>query len=409
MGKNGIQQNQDIRDREKSGGFLSDERTACPANRREKGLITVTVRLRSFFSDRSYPIRIGSGILSSELLRFLAEVKPTKIGVVTDSQLAGRCRELFQPLAAIAPLTVAEFPSGERNKTVGTVMTLFSEFARAKFDRRSILVAFGGGVTGDMTGFLASIYMRGIPFVQIPTSVLSMSDSSIGGKTGVDMPEGKNLVGAFYQPAAVIIDTDMLKTLPGSEFVNGMAEVIKHGLISDSGFFRRISESREDILAGKPESLVSMIETNCRIKGRVVRLDERERGLRQTLNFGHTFGHAVERASDFSIPHGYAIALGMAAEGYISCRRGILQEADLARMNAELAAWGLLSYAGRLASLDRGIFGESAAMDKKNAGGKVKAVLLERIGRVYRKGGLWSFDISREEMAGALDFFAGLH
>ncbi len=248
---------------------------------------TVPVRLVKTL-DQSYVIRIGRSIFERELTNVVGEISPTGVAVVLDSNLerlyAKRVEKLLQAFGI--PARLISFPAGEKNKHLGTVTKLFTKLARSGLDRRTLIVALGGGVTGDIAGFLASLALRGIPFVQVPTSLLAMTDSSIGGKTGVDTPEGKNLIGAFYQPKAVIIDTEFLDTLPEREYINGMAEVVKHGLIADAAYFDKLEESADRILGRDYDWMTEIIARSCEIKARVVENDERETGLRQTLNFG---------------------------------------------------------------------------------------------------------------------------
>ena len=284
-------------------------------------------------------------------------------------------------------------------------MRIFGKLSAMAFDRKSVIVALGGGVTGDISGFLASIYLRGIPFIQVPTSMLAMVDSSIGGKTGVDSREGgKNLLGSFYQPEAVIIDMEFLSTLPGTEFINGMAEVIKHALIRDRAYFNFIRDKKSEILSLEPEVLAGLMEKSCRIKVSVVEADERERSLRQILNFGHTLGHSIEKTSNFSIPHGYSLALGMIIESHISFSRKLLSEREFSEIVNLIGSYGLDSYKARLRGFSFGRIIESALSDKKNLKREIKAVLLKRIGEVFEENGSFSFVIGENEIKAGLDY-----
>ena len=270
------------------------------------------------------------------------------------------------------------FPHGEASKTLATVGDLASRLARAGFDRKDGLIALGGGVTGDITGFLAASYMRGIPFVQVPTSLLAQVDSSVGGKTGVDIPEGKNLVGAFYQPKAVYIDPEVLATLDRREFLSGLAEVIKYGVIRDASFFHFLAENRERIIALEPLCLEQMISTCCRIKAEVVEQDEREGGLRRILNYGHTIGHAVEAASAYSLSHGFAVAIGMVAAARLATLKGVLAAEDGRRIAALIAHYGLPVAVP--SDLDRDVIKTYLKTDKKVMAGKVFYILPTAIG-----------------------------
>jgi 3-dehydroquinate synthase len=249
--------------------------------------------------DRSYPIIIKKGILS-QIGRDLQEKKiAKKYVIISDSTVSSIYGE--KVLSAITETgieaEIIEFPAGEASKNLALVAELSSKLAKLGVDRQDGLIALGGGVTGDITGFLAAVYMRGIPFVQIPTSLLAQVDSSVGGKTGVDIPEGKNLVGCFYQPRCVYIDPDVLNTLPSSELLNGLAEVIKYGVIYDNDFFEYLVTNRKAVLDLELTVCEEVISKCCQIKADVVEADEREADLRRILNFGHTLGHAVEAAS----------------------------------------------------------------------------------------------------------------
>ena len=257
---------------------------------------------------------------------------------------------------------------------------LSSELAQRGFDRGDALIALGGGVTGDITGFLAAVYMRGIPFVQVPTTLLSQVDSSVGGKTGVDLPEGKNLVGVFNQPKAVYIDLDVLHTLPPDELRGGLAEVIKYGVIHDAEFFAFLAENRDAVLALQSDVLTQLIARCCEIKAWVVEQDEREGGLRRILNFGHTIGHAVEAASDFQLIHGKAVAIGMCTAAELAVRTGCLDEQDAQAIRQLIEQYELpISIP---AELDRQVIKKYLLHDKKTVGGRVFYVLPESIGKV---------------------------
>ncbi|GAB4342381.1 MAG: 3-dehydroquinate synthase [Desulfobulbaceae bacterium] len=339
---------------------------------------TVTVGL----GERSYPIFIGPGMLSrvgSDLdQRKLAK----RYGVISDDHVAslygGSLLESIRRAGIDCELLT--FPRGEASKNLQTIASLSSELARRHFDRADGLIALGGGVTGDITGFLASIYMRGIPFVQVPTTLLAQVDSSVGGKTGVDIPEGKNLVGTFYQPRAVYIDADVLRTLPEEELLGGLAEVIKYGVILDGDFFRFLEEKREALLSLDTETVSATIARCCEIKARVVAEDEREGGLRRILNFGHTIGHAVEAASDFQLIHGLAVAIGMCAASRLAVRTGCLAPDACERIVSLVRAFGLPTMIPP--GLDRERIKGYLRTDKKTVGGRVFFVLPTEIGRV---------------------------
>ena len=339
--------------------------------------------VRVGLGERAYDIHIERGLIEQAGAIAAESAAAGRYFVVADDRVAGIYGE--RVLASFAGTGVraemVTFPHGEEHKNLATIAALASELARRGADRKSCLVALGGGVTGDITGFLAACYMRGIDFVQVPTSLLAQVDSSVGGKTGVDIPEGKNLVGAFYQPRAVFIDPLVLAGLPDSEFLNGMAEVIKYGIIRDRDFFDMLGRERERILARVPEALVPVIRRCCEIKAEVVAADEREGDLRRILNFGHTIGHAVEAASGFAIAHGSAVAMGMVAAARIAVAGGHLSEAEAGEVRRLIAAFGLP--VDIPAELDREEIKKYLLTDKKTVGGRVFFVLPRSIGEVF--------------------------
>lgn len=332
--------------------------------------------------DRSYPIMIQPGLLSLIGADLAARNIGNRFAVISDDHVAGTYgKSLLQSFATVGlKAELITFPQGEASKNMQTMAGLASELARRGFDRGDALVALGGGVPGDITGFLASIYMRGIPFVQIPTTLLAQVDSSVGGKTGVDIPEGKNLVGTFYQPKAVYIDPDVLETLPKKELLGGLAEVIKYGVIWDREFFDFLDQHRADILALKEEVIIPMIKRSCAIKAEVVAEDEREGDLRRILNFGHTLGHAVEAASNFSLIHGLAISIGMRAATDLAVLGGHISRKEADQIRGLLEAYGLPVTIPP--ELDRATIPSFLQTDKKTVSGRVFFVLPERIGKV---------------------------
>ena len=333
-------------------------------------------------AERSYPIIIQPGLLPFIGTDIATRKIGNRYGIISDDHVAGLYGDTLQQSLADAGIEaeLITFPRGEASKNLQTIATLASELASRGFDRGDALIALGGGVSGDMAGFLASIYMRGIPFVQIPTTLLSQVDSSVGGKTGVDIPEGKNLVGTFYQPRVVYVDPDVLKTLPEEEILGGLAEVIKYGVIWDAEFFDFLDRQREDILALKEEALIPLIARCCEIKAQVVEQDEREGGLRRILNFGHTIGHAVEAASDFSLIHGLAIGIGMRAAADLAVLGGHLSKEEAVRIHRLLEGYGLPVTIPP--ALNRTVIKQFLQIDKKTIGGRVFFVLPETIGRV---------------------------
>jgi 3-dehydroquinate synthase len=334
--------------------------------------------------DRSYPIHIGDGLLGDAAL--LAAVLPARRVAVVTNDIVG---PLYLPrlqatwaAAGATPLLEIVLPDGERHKTLPTVSRILDTLVANRFARDDLVVALGGGVVGDMAGFAAACYQRGIGFVQMPTTLLAQVDSSVGGKTGVNHPGGKNLIGAFHQPKAVIADTATLATLPPRELRAGLAEVVKHALICDAAFFSWLEANADALLALDPAALAHAVHRCCTIKAGVVSRDERETGERALLNLGHTFGHAIEQVTGFG-PwlHGEAVGVGLAMAAGMSQRAGWLPAADAARLDALLARLGLRTEA-------RGAVTPQAAraamqLDKKVQGGRVRLILLKGIGQAF--------------------------
>lgn len=305
------------------------------------------------------------------------------------------------PVAAILAraghkVTEVVFPAGEESKRLGTLERICEELVRHGLDRSSFLVALGGGVTGDITGFAAASFMRGIPYVQIPTTLLAQVDSSVGGKTGVNLASGKNLVGAFWQPRLVLADIETLLSLSDRDFREGMAEVIKYGVIWDSEFFTWLEENAAALMAKDVEALSHIVEISCRIKAQVVEADEREGGLRAILNYGHTFGHGIEKVTEYRVlRHGEAVSIGMVAAGRTAALLDLLGADDVRRIERLLTTYGLpvkLPENVNVASLMA-----SFASDKKATGGRPKFVLPTRIGAVKVTA-----DVGAEVLAAAL-------
>jgi 3-dehydroquinate synthase len=340
------------------------------------------IKLHVGLEDRSYPILIEEGYLQKVGVDLAERRIANCYCVVADDRVAELYSdELMHSLTeAGIHAELIQFPRGEAGKTLQTVADLASALAKKGFGRKDGLIALGGGVTGDITGFLAATYMRGIPFVQIPTTLLAQVDSSVGGKTGVDIPEGKNLVGAFYQPKAVYIDMQILSTLPREELLNGLAEVIKYGIIRDLEFLNFLEDNHQKILDLDPEIIGKMIHTCCTIKAEIVAADEREADLRRILNFGHTIGHAVEAASDFSILHGNAVAIGMVAAARISVAKGLFTHNELERIRSIIKAFGLPTEVPK--ALSREAIKGYLLTDKKTVSGRVFYVLPTSIDRI---------------------------
>ena len=332
--------------------------------------------------ERSYPIFIQQGLLDKIGAELQKKSFAKRYGIVADDNVAGLFGErlLASMQKSNIQAEIITFPSGEESKNLATIAELSSTLARMGFDRKDGLIALGGGVTGDITGFLAACYMRGIPFAQVPTTLLAQVDSSVGGKTGVDIPEGKNLVGAFYQPRAVFIDNKVLQYLPQSELLNGLAEVIKYGVIYDRDFFRFLEMSHRNILALDLQVLEDVIARCCKIKAAVVESDEKESDFRRILNFGHTIGHAVEAVSKYRLAHGSAVAMGMVAAAELAVLKGILDRKEKERIVNLLQEFGLP--VSIPAEYDRDRIQKYLLSDKKTIGGKVFFVLPTTIGKV---------------------------
>lgn len=323
--------------------------------------------------SRSYEIVIGTGVRLKPL-----EGHSGRRMVVTDSNVKQFWGEWAAQHFGPEPLHV--LPAGEEHKTLSTVGEVCREAARRRLDRKSLLIAVGGGVTGDMTGFAAAIYMRGIDFIQVPTTLLAMVDSSVGGKTGVDLPEGKNLIGAFHQPRGVRIDPEFLKTLPVREIRCGLAEIVKTGVILDGELFGALEYDPEGLtLRPDLDRYAGIIRRCCELKAGVVAADERESGVRAILNYGHTFGHAVELLSGFTIGHGEAVAIGMCAAGELSRRLGRWSGEEAARQERLLDFLGLPRRIP--AAFDPVRVLEAMRLDKKNRDGAIALVLPSGIGR----------------------------
>ncbi len=339
-------------------------------------------QLQVGLDDRAYSILIKEGLL----LEVGQELKLRQIAkryiIIADDNVAelfgGHVVESLRK--ADIPVDLLTFPHGEASKNLATVEKLSRDLARLGVDRQDALIALGGGVTGDITGFLAAIYMRGIPFIQIPTTLLAQVDSSVGGKTGVDIPEGKNLVGCFYQPQCVFIDSAVLSELPREELLNGLAEVVKYGVIYDADFFNFLVANKKSILDLEPAVIEAVIAHCCNIKARVVEADEREADLRRILNYGHTLGHAVEAASNFTIAHGMAISMGMVAVNTLAVKKSLLTEDKAQRVKDVLLGFGLP--VDIPPELDRRQMKEFLKSDKKSVGGKPFFILPIQIGKV---------------------------
>lgn len=300
--------------------------------------------------------------------------------------IAGNCTNVFRFV----------FPAGEENKTLSVITDLYEFLIQHQFDRSDVLIALGGGVTGDMTGYAAATYLRGVRFIQVPTSLLSMVDSSIGGKTGVDFNGYKNMVGAFYQPSLVYVNTSVLKTLDKRQFSSGMGEIIKHGLIRNASYFDWLDKQSVKILNLDAETLIPLLLESQKIKKQVVEADPKEQGERAHLNFGHTIGHAIEKALDFTLLHGECVALGIVAAAHISFKRGNLSKDDLESIEQLLCVYGLPV---RFKELNNESIINNCSHDKKKDGNVIKFILLSSCGSCYI-----TTDVTKEEIGGAINY-----
>ena len=330
--------------------------------------------------DRSYPIIIEASCLNAGYLKNI--IADRKTCIVTNETVAPLYLEQLKAALGAEPECVVVLPDGEQYKHMASIEKIFDVALENKLNRRSVMIALGGGVVGDMTGFAAACYQRGIDFVQVPTTVLSQVDSSVGGKTGVNHPLGKNMIGAFHQPIAVLIDTDTLVTLPERELAAGIAEIIKYGLITDAAFFAWLEDNIQALNNRDEEALTHAIKRSCELKAEVVAQDEREGGIRAILNLGHTFGHAIEAKMGYGQwLHGEAIAAGMVMAVDLSVRLGYLSSEVLQRSVALLKAANLPVKAPNDMNLND--FLPAMAVDKKNIHGEIRLVLLKKLGEAY--------------------------
>jgi 3-dehydroquinate synthase len=334
-------------------------------------------------AERGYDILIGCGVPVGSTVEGLSGARAL---VVSDSHVdplyGADCQAMLEGDGwSVRRLVV---PAGEASKSLDSMRLVYDAAIEAGIDRRGIMVALGGGMIGDLTGFAAATFLRGIRFIQIPTTLLAMVDSSVGGKTGVNIPRGKNLVGCFHQPIEVVADLDRLRSLPPREFASGLAEVIKYGIIWDATFFKFLEEHADGIVQRDPSLLERMVARCCEIKSEVVAIDEREAGVRAILNFGHTFGHALENAAGYGAwLHGEAVAVGMVFAAEVSVRHCKFPADDAGRLRSLLARFGLpVRLEGAAREIPWGLLKSAMGTDKKNERGAPRFVLAERLGSV---------------------------
>jgi 3-dehydroquinate synthase len=327
---------------------------------------------------RSYPIYIGSGLLGRPE-SLCPHIPGQQIMLVSNETVAPLYLERAQTALAGLHHEAVILPDGERYKTLEVLNRIFDALLEKRFDRYCTLIALGGGVIGDMTGFAAACYQRGVHFIQIPTTLLAQVDSSVGGKTGVNHPLGKNMIGAFYQPRCVLVDTDTLDTLPNRELSAGLAEVIKYGLIRDLPFLEWLENHMADLLQREPEALAYAIQRSCTNKAEIVAVDERESGVRALLNLGHTFGHAIETGTGYGTwLHGEAVAVGIRLAADLSARLGWLEQSQVARIITLLHRANLPVQPPM--SLSAEDFLRLMAIDKKVRNGRTRFILLKALG-----------------------------
>lgn len=344
-------------------------------------------------------IRVGRGLLDTAGA-IIREVAPAhRYALITDSNVGPLYAEKVRNQLEKGSAEVLTIPSGESNKTRESWTRLTDQMLAKKFGRDSVVIALGGGVVGDLAGFVAATFMRGIPVVQIPTTLVAMVDAAIGGKTAVDTPAGKNLVGAFHPPAAVLVDPQLLATLPLREMRAGFAEIVKHGVIADDVYLREVASGASEMLSAggsASDRILSLIVRSIEIKADIVSRDEREEGLRKTLNFGHTIGHAIEQVSGYSLLHGEAVAIGMALEGRLAEQIGV------ARAGTAAAIVKALQSAGLPTDLPTGFLVgeviEAMKSDKKGVSGKTRFALPLRVGAMAGAKTGWSVQVGDDQL-----------
>lgn len=342
--------------------------------------------------DTSYLIQIGGSLIEQIIKDLQAKNYGSKYAIITDITVQKALGMKFKKALKIAGIKcdIFAFYAGEEKKTLATLRKLATEMIRKGYNRSDCIIALGGGVVGDIAGFLASIFMRGIPFIQIPTSLLAMVDSSVGGKTGVDLDIGKNLIGTFYQPKKVYIDIEYLKTLPKKHVTNGLAEVIKYGCIYDKNFFEYLENNIEKVFELDKEVLEKVINRCCEIKAEVVEKDEKESGLRMILNYGHTYGHAIESLSHYKILHGHAIAMGMCKINKMAVEKKLMKQEDVDRITNLLKKANLPTEIPERFTEQR--LEKEIQKDKKVKDGELRFVVVGEIG----KASVLSFPRRRE-------------
>lgn len=351
--------------------------------------------------DESYDIVFGEGLFPS-IGEELKDMKLGRYAIITDSNVGKLYGDDLKKVLRGNNVSTElfTFKAGEKSKNIGTCMEIMGEMSKNKYVRDSAILALGGGVVGDMAGFMAAIFNRGVPYIQIPTTVLAQADSSIGGKTAVDTEYGKNLVGAFKQPEKVYIDVSTLNTLPDKEFKSGLAETLKHGVIQDSEFLDFLDINHMQIMKRLPDYMEYIAKKNCEIKGNVVEQDPHEKGIRRILNYGHTVGHAIEKLSGYKLTHGEAVAIGMMVAGRIASYIGGLDPAYVEMQERALDNMDLPTKIPKEISDEEII--ELTSMDKKAKDGKARYVLPSKLGEMNNFHGTYATYVHNDIVSAAL-------
>lgn len=354
----------------------------------------------------AYPIYIGPQLYQSDVVMQLCLTLHKRLVIVTDTNLVDSYATALQALLQAQGLSVdlLAFPAGEMHKTRATKQDLEDALLQKQYGRDTCLLALGGGLVTDLVGFLAATYCRGIPVIYLPTTLLAMVDASMGGKTGVNTPLGKNLIGTFTQPHAVCMDVSTLQTLPDREWRNGLVEMIKHSLIADAALFTKLQASSNLPAFQARGDLLQLIQRNCEIKKSVVEQDVREQHIRQLLNFGHTIGHAIETLEDYQIAHGEAVAMGLLVECYLAVKGGYLSEAILHTLHELLQSYELPLQTQ--AFQDKTLFLQTLALDKKSLQSIPRFVLLKEIGMPHVHDGFYTHQVDPKHLDQALDWAA---